>query len=1200
MEREYSEVIEELRRALRLGERIDESVLIEGIRYLENALSSILSRSKKHKYQSQLSHLLSIRARYEKRGSGLSDDELRIKWEDVKSAFSCRIRTGQIVNFKHKDAAAFLEDAFTIFVERINEALDKHSMIKVNAELAAEYMTLNKDGEFIFGDKYFNTKNEHISQSTDLGEWFTSNVQEPILKQMEEFEEEGSGWALSKILHLLVNINKYNPSRVGSYIPLPDTIAKKEACVNVKNFDDFCFKWAILAALYSGKRKNKDRVEQYKKFENELNFSGIEFPMKLKDEKHVHLLMIQDRYDDEDSPGDDDEYIPINYHYVWIKNLSRLVSSQLSNHHGKKYICDRCLHYFHSSDKLTSHEEDCSSINKCKVLLPNKNNNKLTFMNYSKKEWVPFVIYADFECVLKPVAEARAYSVHEAFSCGLYLKCNFDDVLSEYRCYRKVNDDDMSPSEWFAQNLQDIADKVLEFFDNPKPMCFTSVEKVKFEKAEICHICKRGFTEKDIKVRDHSHFTGEYRGAAHSKCNINYRDVRFVPVIFHNLSGYDSHLFIREVATGFPGRVWVLPQTKERYISFVKFMEDQRLSFRFIDSFKFMASSLDKLAKNLKQQPTLRKVFGQDYNGAQIDLLTKKGVFPYEYISSLEKLQETALPPPEQFYSSLTDSDISTKDYEHAKEVWDSFKISNLGEYSDLYLKTDVILLVEVFENFRKTCHEAYELDPAHYYTLPGYSWDAMLLYTQVELELLTDVDMLLFVEKGIRGGVSQCCSRYSEANNRYMGEDYNPEKEDVYLMYYDINNLYGWAMAQNLPYGGFEWSDAKDYHALSEDSEYGYILEVDLEYPESLHDSHKDLPLCPEHACPPGSKQRKLLTTLNRKHKYVIHYRSLQQAVRLGVRVTKVHRALKFKQGPWLKSYIDLNTEKRKNSNNDFEKQQYKLCNNAIFGKTMENVRKRIDVKLVSSWDGRYEAEAQISKPNFHSRAIFDENLVAIQLSKTTVTIDKPVYVGFSILDISKTQLYRFHYDFMRDRFGSNCKVLYTDTDSLVYEIRGQNVYEVMKHKDNINEFDTFDYEKDNPFGMPLLRENSKKIGLMKDELCGKILRRFCGLRSKMYSVDIQNGGVIKKIKGIKSSVVKNTITFDDYLQCLRENTIISREQHNIRSRLHVLRSEKEKKIALSPHDDKRYLVPGTFDTLPWGHKDIASEPPAKKPKYN
>ncbi|CAB0039398.1 unnamed protein product [Trichogramma brassicae] len=246
----------------------------------------------------------------------------------------------------------------------------------------------------------------------------------------------------------------------------------------------------------------------------------------------------------------------------------------------------------------------------------------------------------------------------------------------------------MSPSEWFAQNLQDIADKVLEFFNNPKPMRFTSVEKVKFEKAKICHICKQGFTEKDNKVRDHSHFTGEYRGAAHSKCNINYRDVRFVPVIFHNLSGYDSHLFIREVATGFPGRVWVLPQTKERYISFVKFMEDQRLSFRFIDSFKFMASSLDNLAKNLKQQPTLEKFLARITTARKSIFLRKRSVSIRVHLIAREAPRDsTTTTARTVFYSSLTDSDISTKDYEDAKEVWAPLKISNLGEYSDLYLK---------------------------------------------------------------------------------------------------------------------------------------------------------------------------------------------------------------------------------------------------------------------------------------------------------------------------------------------------------------------------------------------------------------------------------------------------------------------------------------------------------------------------------
>uniref|UniRef100_A0ABD2WZB4 DNA-directed DNA polymerase n=1 Tax=Trichogramma kaykai TaxID=54128 RepID=A0ABD2WZB4_9HYME len=862
-----------------------------------------------------------------------------------------------------------------------------------------------------------------------VGEWLVSNGFHNF------YDEENSGWTLHSIVHLAIHINKYNPARASSYIPLPKSIQDKKACLNVQNFDDCCFKWAILSALHKEIKKNKHRIEPYKKFENELNFSGIESPVKIKDipkfekinkisvnvyalkqtgdiepihltalkqEKHIHLLLIQDRYDDEDFQGEE-PYIPIKYHYIWIKNLSRLVGSKLSKEKRKKYICDRCLHYFASLERLRIHEIDCATMNKCRIKLPEEKDKILKFKDYSKKEWVPFVIYGDFECVLKPINESKTYTEHEPLSVGFYLKCNFNPELSEYRCYRKSNNDDKSPSEWFVENLQNVADKVLEFFDNPKDMIFTDIEKLAYDKAEICHICKDGFDdERNIKVRDHDHITGEFRGAAHSKCNINYKDKRFVPVIFHNLSGYDSHLFIREVALGFPGRVSVLPQTKERYISFVKFMEDRKFSFRFIDSFKFMASSLDKLASYLDQLPILQKVFEKDYNETQINLLKRKGVFPYEYVSSLEKLQDTTLPSIEEFHSSLTDSDISAEDYEHAKREWDCFKISTLGEYSDLYLKTDVLLLAEVFENFRKTCHEAYELDPAHYYTTPGYSWDAMLLYTRVQLELLTDIDMLLFIEKGIRGGVSQCCSRYSEANNRYMGNEYDPTKEDVYLMYYDINNLYGWAMVQSLPYGDFQWDDTPDYLTLPEDSEHGYIFEVDLEYPEEIK----------------------------------------------------------------------------------------------------------------------------------------------------------------------------------------------------VYEIRKPDVYEVMKS--DIHEFDTYDYAADNPFQMPRPQENSKKLGLMKDESNSKIMLRFVGLRSKMYRVDIQHGSSIKKIKGVKSSVVKKTITFDDYVECLRENIIISREQHNIRSRLHVLRSEKERKIALSPHDDKRYLVPGTVDTLPWGHKDIASEPPAKKPKYN
>ena len=301
----------------------------------------------------------------------------------------------------------------------------------------------------------------------------------------------------------------------------------------------------------------------------------------------------------------------------------------------------------------------------------------------------------------------------------------------------------------------------------------------------------------------------------------------------------------------------------------------------------------------------------------------------------MQKLKETQLPSKEDFYSTLTDSNISDAEYEHAKQVWNSFKITSLGEYSDLYLKTDVLLLALIFESFRGSCIATYGLDPAHYYTSPGLSWDAMLKYTKIRLELFTDIDMLMFVELGIRGGISQCSCRHAKANNAYMDE-YNPENETKYLIYLDVNNLYGFAMQQSLPYGGFKWvEDSSNVNFnIPDDSNIGYILEVDLEYPDEIHDSHKDLPFCPEHKCPPGSKQKKLLTTLENKEKYIIHYVTLKQALKHGLRIKKIHRALQFNQKPWLKDYIDLNSKKRQEAKNEFEKMLFKLYNNSIYGK--------------------------------------------------------------------------------------------------------------------------------------------------------------------------------------------------------------------------------------------------------------------------
>ncbi|KAB0804497.1 hypothetical protein PPYR_01467 [Photinus pyralis] len=376
-------------------------------------------------------------------------------------------------------------------------------------------------------------------------------------------------------------------------------------------------------------------------------------------------------------------------------------------------------------------------------------------------------------------------------------------------------------------------------------MHMTPQQELEFQAATHCHICEQSFKSGQKKVRDHNHLIPEnnFRGAACEGCNVNYQDTHTIPVVFHNLSGYDAHFVVTDIATRMDGKIDLLPITKEKYISFTKHINESRICFRFIDSFRFMASSLDKLSSALTNFPNLKSQFST-LPEDQFNILTKKGIMPYDYFDSFDRFDELCLPPQDAFYNKLEDKPCPRRMYRRAQEVWSRFNCSNLGQYVDLYMKTDILLLADVFEQFRSSCISTYDLDPAHYFTLPGFTWDAMLKYTRQELELLTDQDMFLFVERGIRGGLSQVCSkRRAHANNKYMSK-YDSTKPDVYLMYNDINNQYGWSMSQYLPYGGFEWVDSNiDITTIPDDADEGYILEVDLEYPQHLHDAHTDLP---------------------------------------------------------------------------------------------------------------------------------------------------------------------------------------------------------------------------------------------------------------------------------------------------------------------------------------------------------------------
>ena len=807
-----------------------------------------------------------------------------------------------------------------------------------------------------------------------------------IENKIQSYVQEGSAWQFKEVVQLEIHTTEHNPTKGSSYIDLPKWIKHKKAIINIKNKDDKCFLWCILRYLHP-KEKNEETIGDLKKYEFSLNTKGITFPIKENDINKfenlnpdlpgINVFYLDDKNDiypmREIKGKDCQNTIDLlliekdgKSHYTLIKNFHRLIRSQKTgSNNGKLFICKRCFQHFSKQELLDKHIEYCSN-NKTAVVEMPKPNTFLHFKNYYKQLPVPFVVYADFECFTKPMNSCSPnpkesynynYQKHEPSGFCFYAKGIVPGKHIKPITYTKTSENE-NIAKIFVKKLEELTKGIYnDFYKNPKPLRLTRAEQKSFEEATICHICSLEL--KDDKVRDHCHFTGEYRGAARNKCNLKCRKLKVLPVIFHNLQGYDAHLFIKQLYR-LEGDLECIPSTEEKYISFNKKIKvdeingvDISFEIRFIDSFKFLQTSLANLVSNLSPDDFHSTKHAFKLNTS---LLTRKGVYPYDYVSSLDKLSETCLPPKEEFYSKLNDEDISDEDYQQAINVWNTFGCKTIKDYHDLYLKSDVLLLADVFENFRKTCLKHYKLDPAHYYTSPGLAWDACLKTTGQNLELLSDYDMLMMFERGIRGGITHISKRYAEANNKYM-KDYDSSKESSYIQYLDANNLYGWAMSQNLPTHGFKWMKnitmekvdeilEKANHSMSNHGKKGYIFEVDLEYPEHLWDLHNDYPLAPEKI--KVNSIEKLICHFKHRKNYVIHYRNLRQYLELGTKITAVHRGISFYQSPWMEPYFRKNTELRKCASNNFEKDFFKLMNNSVFGKTIENIRKRQNIKII------------------------------------------------------------------------------------------------------------------------------------------------------------------------------------------------------------------------------------------------------------
>lgn len=1060
-----------------------------------------------------------------------------------------------------------------------------------------------------------------MATAADVNDINYDELSAELNREVERFTNLGSGWTLTAIMNFVLHIGQYRPLSGSSFIATPKSLMAKQAIVNVFNPDDnLCFAWAVLSAVFPA-TKNTDRISKYRSHLSEINLTGLKFPVPVSQisrfeknnpsisvnvyalgddenniiplhvtkcgirDKHVDLLMLASQTKD-------------NFHYTWIKNMSGLICRR-SKTKKTVFVCPHCVHPFSNEQPFRKHLPDCAKHVYQVTQYPSEDDNKLKWQSRAKTERVPFIIYSDFESCLVPVND-QSVVVSEHVPSGFCLYTVATEQEFETSPIVYSGRDCMNV---FYDRLASEQSRIARILGDKKPMSpLTSDELDRFDKAQSCPRCNETFTGANWKVMHHNHRTGKFVDALCNSCNLQIKsteDEFFIPVVFHNLKNYDAHHIFRNfgkrVAAQFDvkGRrsynnVKIIALNMERYVSF----QIERL--RFIDSYQFLSASLEKLVGNLTRDAFhhVRKHLG---NG---DIVLEKGIYPYEWVDSFAKFDNTELPPRDAFYSQLNEEGITDEEYVRAQEVWNSFDCHTFRDYHDIYLKTDVMLLADVFENFRSVSMANYGLDPAHYLTTPSLTWEACLKYTRVELELLTDPEMFTFVEAGMRGGMSVISNRYARANNQYLHpEDYSSSEPKSYICYLDANNLYGWAMSQPLPIGGFRFlSDAEvasiDFAAVPDDAEIGYILECDLLYPSELHALHNDFPLAPEHVTitetmlSPFCKSlnvksaftEKLLGTLMPKLKYKLHYRNLKLYLGLGLQMIAIHRVLAFKQTCWLKSYIDFNTTMRQKAKNEFEKDFYKLMNNAFFGKTMENVRKRHNVKLISDSS---KMKKSLAKPRLQQFVIINKETVIVEETKATVKLSKPIYVGFAVLDLSKLLIFDFHYNVILKRYGTNARLLFSDTDSLCYHLFTNDAYRDMLAYSDL--LDTSGYPTDH---FLYSNSNKKVIGKMKDECNGQPPLEFVGLRAKMYSLLTYDACMVKRTaKGIKKRYAHKHVQHDMYLQTLRNRTIETATYKLFRSRAHKLETVNCCKVALCAYDDKRYVLEDGVNTLAYGH---------------
>ena len=1122
--------------------------------------------------------------------------------------------------------------------------------IRVTARTTAEF-SREVEGEVQHVDGHFLGHPQLVAGGHDYD---IEELLNQLNSSVETYNSRGSGFTLDAVTDFTLIVTQYRPLAGLTYIPTPPSIASKKAVINVQNRDNRCFMWSVLSCLYPLK-DNPCKVHNYRKYQNTLNFDDISFPVHVKDipkfEKNNPEISVNVISQDTDHKGYCVEYLSperhrrhhVNLlllsdshttHYVWIKNFSRLLGDRTKSK-KPSFVCCSCLNVFSSQRVLDDHIPNCMTHAPQMTVYPDPDDCTLSFGDHDKQHPLKFYLVCDFESFLVPIGNDDDSAPIDPDDDDVDSNSNSKSksrVIDEHRvsgycCYR-VTDipqyqtppmvySGLDVMAHFYEHVMSESETISEILSQQVPLSpMSDDDKRRHRSAVVCENCHEPFTHTNYKTKHHCHVTGDYLFSACNNCNLQLKHKKlkvggkvtneyFLPIVFHNLKNYDSHFILKHFEKRFIQRsnengkisldnIKIIPLNGERFLQF------QLGNLKFLDSFQFLSASLEDLVELLLKSgkenfPHTTRHLGDN------EFAFAKGVYPYSYMTDSSKFDETVLPSIENFYNTLHDEPLSAKDYERAHQIWDFYGIQNLRQYHDHYLKSDVLLLADVFEHFRHDVRQKHALDCLYFPTLPSLSWSMALKHTKVELELITDPEMYLMVENSIRGGISTISNRYAKANNPLL-EGYDPDKPTTFITYLDMNNLYGGAQSEPLPVGDFRFLTQDeieqiqlDLESIPEDSPTGYIIDCDLSYPAHLHDKHSDYPLAPEHLTvteemlSPFARgltfkgwrpMKKLVPNLYDKSHYVTHYRNLQFYIKQGLVLTKIHRVISFTQRSWLKPWIDFCTTQRQNARSEFESDLAKLQANSTYGKTMEQVRNRQNIRLIADPKKLLKA---VSKPSYREAKIINPDLVMVRAARQKVHLDKPIAVGFCILELSKLTMYKFFYEYLKPTYGDRCKLLFTDTDSLCCEIETTDLYHDMGK--NLDLFDTSNFEPDHPL---YSMQNHRVLGKMKSETGSLPPSEFVGLRAKMYSLSCGSKSQ-KKAKGIKKRYVKNRVQHESFAKVLKNTKKVTKAKfRQFKSTNHVVNTVQMNKLCLSALDDKRYILDDGMSTIAYGHIDL------------